>query len=105
MRNKVIVVCLLVSSLTVLAERTKLKPGYNAYEPKDDIDAGREAGKEIEGQIVLLQRPDANAYISALGQRLAAKAPNEYKFPFYFKIVDDKAINAFALPGGPVYVN
>src|SRR6185436_3134472 len=35
----------------------------------------------------------------------AGKAPNEAKFPFTFKIVDDRAINAFALPGGPGYVN
>src|SRR6185436_17335323 len=36
---------------------------------------------------------------------LVAKSPNDNKFPFTFKIVNDKAINAFALPGGPVYVN
>jgi predicted Zn-dependent protease len=43
-------------------------------------------------------------YINALGQRLAAKAPG-YKFPYTFRVVNQKEINAFALPGGPIYVN
>src|SRR5204863_9545463 len=61
--------------------------------------------KEAETQLELVNSPSANAYIAALGAQLVSKTPNEYKFPFYFKIVNDKSINAFALPGGPVYVH
>src|SRR5204863_1837226 len=61
--------------------------------------------KEAETQLELVNSPSANAYIAALGAQLVSKTPNEYKFPFYFKIVNDKSINAFALPGGPVFVN
>ena len=43
-------------------------------------------------------------YINGLGQKLAAKAPG-YKFPYTFKVVREKSINAFALPGGPIYVH
>lgn len=39
-----------------------------------------------------------------MGQRLAEKAPG-YKFPYTFKVVFEKSINAFALPGGPIYVH
>jgi hypothetical protein len=39
-----------------------------------------------------------------LGQKLAAKAPG-YKFPYTFRVVKQKEINAFALPGGPIYMN
>jgi predicted Zn-dependent protease len=42
--------------------------------------------------------------VNQLGQRLAAVAPGE-RYPYRFKVVNDAAINAFALPGGPVYVN
>ena len=89
----------------MLAERTKLRPGTNAYTPQQDIDLGREVAKEAEKELVLVNETRANSYIARLGQSLVTKAPNDYKFPFYFKIVDDKSINAFALPGGPVYVN
>src|SRR5438552_18686123 len=99
MRIKLILICLIVFSSALLAERTKLKPGRNVYTPQQDIDLGREVAKDAERQLALVNSSTANSYISRLGQSLAAKAPNEFKFPFYFKIVDDKSINAFALPG------
>jgi hypothetical protein len=66
---------------------------------------GQEVAKEAEKELVLIRNADANAYISALGEQIVAKSPNENKFPFTFKIVDDRSINAFALPGGPVYIH
>jgi beta-barrel assembly-enhancing protease len=95
---------LFLISLTVLAERTRLKPGTNDP-PQKDIELGQEVAKDAEKQLVLIKNPEANAYIASLGNSLVAKAPNENKFPFTFKIVDDKSINAFALPGGPIYVH
>src|SRR5262245_49912535 len=105
MRIKVILVVLLVCSTAVLAERTKLRPGTNSYTPQQDVEIGREVAKEAERELALIDNISASNYISRLGQTLVAKSPNEYKFPFYFKIVDDKSINAFALPGGPIYVH
>jgi Zn-dependent protease with chaperone function len=95
---------LILVSLTVLAERTKLKPATSGP-PQDDIKMGLNAATEAEKQLVLIKNPEATAYITSLGSSLVAKAPNDNKFPFTFKIVDDKSINAFALPGGPIYVN
>ncbi len=105
MRIKIILIGLAVFSTALLAERTKLKPGRNVYSPQEDVELGREVAKDAEKQLALVNDSSANSYIGKLGSFLASKAPNEYKFPFYFKIVDDKSINAFALPGGPVYVN
>ena len=104
-RSRLAMIALILFSTTVLAERTRLRPGTNRFSPQEDIEIGREAAKDAEKQIRLIDNRDANTYISALGQQLVAKSPNEYKFPFTFKIVDDKSINAFALPGGPVYVH
>jgi Zn-dependent protease with chaperone function len=104
-KTRLIPILLLVFSITLVAQRTKLKPGRNIYSPQQDIDLGREAAKDAEKQLELINSPNANAYIDALGKQLAAKAPNENKFPFYFKIINDRSINAFALPGGPVYVH
>ena len=44
-----------------------------------------------------------NAYIQALGSQLAVHAPDT-RFPYQFKIIDDPKIDAFALPGGTIYV-
>jgi peptidase M48-like protein len=104
-KTRLIPILLLVFSITLVAQRTKLKPGRNIYSPQQDIDLGREAAKDAEKQLEVINSPNANAYIDALGKQLASKAPNENKFPFYFKIINDRSINAFALPGGPVYVH
>ena len=46
----------------------------------------------------------SSIYVQRLGQQLAAHAPGE-KWPYTFHVVNQKEINAFALPGGPVFVN
>jgi Zn-dependent protease with chaperone function len=104
MISRRIAIFLMLISMTVLAERTKLKPATGGP-PQEDIKMGLDAAAEAEKQLVLIKDPDANSYITSLGNSLVAKAPNDNKFPFTFKIVDDKSINAFALPGGPIYVN
>ena len=104
-KTRLIPLLLIVFSLTLFAQRTKLKPGRNVYSPQQDVELGREVAKDAERQLELISVGNANAYISALGQQLATKVPNENKFPFYFKIVNDRSINAFALPGGPVYIH
>src|SRR5262245_32273549 len=83
----------LVCALAVvgLAERTALKPAYKGN-PQDDINVGKEASQEVDKEMQLLRDAQAEAYVNALGKRLAAKAPGE-KFPYQFKIVNDKEIN------------
>jgi Zn-dependent protease with chaperone function len=101
---RLILVALILLTMTVLAERTKLKPATNV-DPQKDIILGRDAAKDAEKELVLVTTRDATDYVSLLGNTIVANAPNENKFPFTFKIVNDRAINAFALPGGPVYIN
>jgi Peptidase family M48 len=84
--------------------RSKLKPGWNLFSPQQDVEMGREVSRQAERELPMLNDRRANAYIDAVGKRLAAPAPGE-KYPYQFRIVNDSAINAFALPGGFVYVN
>ena len=99
-------IALLALSVTLLGQRTKLKPGgLNVYSPADDVKMGQEVARQAESELTLVTNRDITTYVSALGQKLVAKSPNTNKFPFTFKVVDDRAINAFALPGGPIYVN
>src|SRR5881296_4320449 len=55
-------------------------------------------------QLPILNDRQAASYIDTLGKQLASHAPGE-KYPYQFRIVNDTAINAFALPGGFIYVN
>ncbi len=86
------------------AERTKLKPGWNMFSPQQDVEIGRKVSADAERQLPMLNDARVDRYLDRLGKRLAAKAPGE-EFPYQFKAVNDSAINAFALPGGFMYVN
>jgi len=85
--------------------RVTTNPQAGSYTIEQEIQLGQQAVKEIEKDLPLLpaEHPTSK-YIAALGAKLAAKAPG-YKFPYTFKVVKQKEINAFALPGGPIYVN
>src|SRR4030095_2115084 len=105
-RFSMILGLVLAIALTAYAadSRTKLKPGWNLFSPQQDVELGRDVARQAERELSILNDRQASAYISTLGRQLAAHAPGE-KYPYQFKIVNDSAINAFALPGGFVYVN
>lgn len=84
--------------------RTKLTPGWNLFSPQDDIKLGQDNSHEAEQQLPMLKDERVEAYLNELGKRLAEYAPGE-KYPYQFKCVNVADINAFALPGGFVYVN
>jgi hypothetical protein len=88
------------------AQRTQLKPGWNRFSPQQDITLGKRAAIDAEMHLSLCNAPRVDAYLTQLGTRLAQKLPTGgVQYPFEFHCVNDKAINAFALPGGYVYVN
>jgi predicted Zn-dependent protease len=82
----------------------KLQPGFNLFSKEQDIQLGREAAREIEKQVRLVPDREVQEYAERLGRRLAAR-PEADKYPYFFKVVDDREINAFALPGGPIYIH
>ena len=86
------------------ADRTRLKPGWNLFSEKQDIEFGQQAAREAEQQLPLLNVRQVDDYLTQLGRRLAHRAPG-YRFPYQFKAVNQKEINAFALPGGFMYLN
>jgi len=102
--------CLLGLALILVpgasAQRTQLKPGWNKFSPQDDISLGKRAATDAQKQLPLCNVPKVDAYLTQLGTRLAQKLPTGgVQYPFEFHCVNDKAINAFALPGGYVFVN
>jgi Zn-dependent protease with chaperone function len=94
----------LVATLLAADGRTILKPGWNMFSPQQDVEVGQQVSPDAERQLRMLNNARVDNYVNELGRRLAAKATGE-KYPYTFKVVNDRAINAFALPGGPIYVN
>jgi predicted Zn-dependent protease len=64
---------------------------------------GRRLSGDFESRVRVVDQSNSSAYIDALGKQLAVHAPGE-RFPWQFKIIDDDTIDAFALPGGFIYV-
>jgi Zn-dependent protease with chaperone function len=87
-----------------LAERTQLKPGWNMFTPQQDVEIGQQVAADAERKLPIVNDSRITNYLNNLGRRLAAKAPGE-KYPYQFKLVNDKSINAFALPGGFIYIH
>jgi beta-barrel assembly-enhancing protease len=100
----VVVAVVLTLAPLAWAERTQLKPGWNLFSPEQDAQLGRQVSRDAERQVPMLNDARVDAYLNSLGRRLAAHAPYHY-FQYQFKCVNDRAINAFALPGGFVYIN
>jgi beta-barrel assembly-enhancing protease len=102
-----VAIAIVMMPLAVFAQ-TKIVYHSNKYKLTDDVKLGRQAAAEAERQFPLLRDAEVNAYVEKVGQRLVAAIPPEFQHPefhYYFKVVDARDINAFALPGGPMYVN
>ena len=82
-------------------------PGLDIEIPRlseeDEIEIGREAGKELEQRYGLNLDGSANQRINRIGQQIAAASDRPH-LPYTFKLLDTQEINAFAVPGGGVYV-
>jgi hypothetical protein len=84
--------------------KKELKPGFNLFSKEQDVQLGREAAAQVERQMPVVRDEELNAYVQRIGQKLTS-APEADKYPYTFKVVNDPSINAFALPGGPTFVN
>ena len=106
MGHPVMVAAFVALMLTQLAwaQRTPLKPGWNMFSPQQDVEMGQQVSRDAEQQVPMLNNARVDKYLNNLGRTLASKAPGE-QYPYQYKCVNDRAINAFALPGGFVYIN
>ena len=80
----------------------------NFYSVDGDIRLGQQLSKEVDGDLVLLRLSALTQLVNGVGSRLREANggnPAFRLFPYTFHVVDSPEVNAFALPGGPVYVN
>jgi hypothetical protein len=103
-RPAITAVLALLVSVGFADAQTKIKPGFNLFSPQDDVQVGQQSAVEAERQLPMLNDASVNAYVNRIGQRLAANAGGP-GFQYQFHVVNASDINAFALPGGFIYVN
>ena len=101
-------VAALVACTAVVSAQTRITPPKNKYTPQQDVEIGREAAAEVRREYPIIDDREIDSYLDGLGRRLVQAAPAELKndvFEYSFTPVNLKDINAFALPGGPMFVN
>jgi beta-barrel assembly-enhancing protease len=81
-------------------------PGKPRMTREEQRQLGLQAAAQVYQQMpVLPDNSPETQYIRKLGQKLVATIPTRYSWPFEFHVVAQNEINAFALPGGPMFVN
>jgi beta-barrel assembly-enhancing protease len=98
--------------LTVTASfavaQTRITAPKNKYTPAQDVELGQQAAKEVEQQLPLLRDDGIASFVDRIGRHLVQVTPAELhhrEFQYSFKVINVREINAFALPGGPMYIN
>jgi len=97
----------LLALLVTTSVEARVEPshGFDMFSAQEEVQAGQQAAAQVSRQLPVLPDSDPiTIYIQQLGRQLAAHAPGE-KWPYSFHVVNQREINAFALPGGPVFVN
>jgi predicted Zn-dependent protease len=80
------------------------KPGFNVFSADQEIQLGRQAASDAERQLPMLNDRSVNNYVNGIVNRLERVAPFR-DYPYQARVVNSSDVNAFALPGGPLYVN
>ena len=95
---------MLLIGVACLAQVKPPKPGFNLFSKEQDIQLGKEAAAQVEKEYEVVRNSELQSYIDEVGRKLTrSRYANDY--PYTFKIVSDDSINAFALPGGPMFIN
>jgi hypothetical protein len=95
-----------LTSFTVA--QTRIVPPKNKYTVAEDVKLGREAAAQAKKELPMLNDDRVDDYVERIGGRLADAVPPEFRHPefqYTFDVVNQKEINAFALPGGPMFLN
>jgi len=81
-----------------------LAVGACAVSTQQEVQMGASYAQQINSQLPIIADPEINRYINVLGDSVSGLADNR-KLEWHFYVVDSKEVNAFAVPGGYIYVN
>jgi hypothetical protein len=99
---------LAATALASPAAQTRIALDPNKYSLQQDVELGQEASAEARKQLPLLEDDRVDDYVEDVGDHLVEAIPPEFRhqgFRYTFDVVNQKEINAFALPGGPMFLN
>jgi beta-barrel assembly-enhancing protease len=106
--SRTLLVIALIVPLTAYAQKvpkqTNVKVQKTSLSRDQEIQLGKQFAGQVEREMEVIHNPEIERWLNQIGQSLA-KTPQANAYPYYFKLVNDDSINAFALPGGPMYVH
>ena len=97
-----------VLSTALVAAQTRITAPKNKYTPAQDVELGQQAAAEARQQLPIMHDEAVSSYTESIGRRLVQAIPAELRHPefrYSFEAVNVREINAFALPGGPMFIN
>jgi hypothetical protein len=103
-----IAVVALAISATAASAQTQITAPKNKYSVAEDVKLGQEASQQVQKEMPVMRDEEVNSYLNNIGRRLVNAIPSRFQHPefrYTFTGVNLKEINAFALPGGPMYIN
>jgi beta-barrel assembly-enhancing protease len=98
----------IVAMPLAITAQSRIEVPKNKYSVQDDVRLGQQAAQQVRQQFPLVRDSYVDDYVERVGQRLVAAIPPELRHPqfnYTFDVVNARDINAFALPGGPMFVN
>jgi Zn-dependent protease with chaperone function len=99
---------LVVAAMASASAQTRIALDPNKYSVQQDVQLGREAAAEAKKQLPMLNDNRVDDYVEGIGENLVDAIPAEFRhggFEYTFDVINQKEINAFALPGGPMFLN
>lgn len=109
MTKHLLTVVAFLSALGLLVEaQTKIVPPSNKYTLEQDVQLGRQAASEARQQLPIMKDDAVTSYLDRVGKGLVEAISPEFRraeFQYTFETVNVREINAFALPGGPMFIN
>ena len=107
--SKQLLTATILVALTLSAgAQTRIEPHSNGYSPQQDVQLGQQAAAEIRQQLPMVNDRRTEDFVEGIGERLIAEIPDYLRQPAFrysFDVVNLKDINAFALPGGPMFLH
>ena len=89
-----------VTSIAVMAMAT----GCSSVSQQQEVQIGQETAAQVNAQLPMLRDPQVDSYVNSLGRSIASRT-SRADLGWQFAVVNTDVINAFALPGGFIYVN
>jgi predicted Zn-dependent protease len=95
-------------SAGVVSAQTRITAPANKYSASDDVRIGRQAAARARSELPMMRDDRVDSYVERIGGRLVEAVPPATRRPgfrYSFDVVNRGELNAFALPGGPIFIN